>query len=303
MLVALGAAVPAAAQPPPSLVEYYHLDALGSVRLVTDATGQIVRRHDYLPFGEEWLPPATPSDPFRFTGKPRDAETALDYFGARYYRPRLGRFTTVDPVMAVDDGTLDPQRWNRYGYAANNPFRYIDPDGRAILTKLAKLILKGGDVATTVAGVIEDYDTLTDENASLKSRAWAGASLASELLPLSVRDLREAGGFALNITRRQLPEATGQIRVFNIDRLFGRSRQAERDLAHIFQPKHGLDALGSSKREIVDKLVKSLFDADRAGLLVRPFNVRRIIDGYEVEITGNIVNGELRISNAWLVLR
>jgi RHS repeat-associated protein len=203
----LGARTLAAAQPPAALVEYYHLDALGSVRLVTDQSGQIVRRHDYLPFGEEWLPPATPSDPFRFTGKPRDG--ALDYFGARYYSPRTGRFTTVDPLMAVDDGTLDPQRWHRYGYAANNPFRYIDPDGRGILTKLAKLILKGGDVAATTAGIVEDVQTLTDENASVRSRLLAAASLGSEFLPVSVRDVREGGEFALSVVQsaRQLETA------------------------------------------------------------------------------------------------
>ena len=63
-----------------------------------------------------------------FTGKERDAETGLDYFGARYYRQDLGRFTTVDPHH-VGGNILDPQSWNAYAYARNNPLRYIDPDG------------------------------------------------------------------------------------------------------------------------------------------------------------------------------
>ncbi|MCX6545911.1 MAG: hypothetical protein NTV05_16050 [Acidobacteria bacterium] len=69
------------------IVEYYHLDALGSVRVVTDQTGQVVARHDFLPFGEEWNPPANAKEKKLFTGHERDAETGLDYFGARYYRP------------------------------------------------------------------------------------------------------------------------------------------------------------------------------------------------------------------------
>src|SRR5262249_46917957 len=103
-------------------VEYYHLDAVGSVRPVTDGNGTEVRRHDCLPFGEEWNPQPTPGeDTRRFTGKERDAETALDYFGARYYRSVAGRFTTVDPGYEFDVNLVDPQRWNRYAYARNNP--------------------------------------------------------------------------------------------------------------------------------------------------------------------------------------
>ncbi len=63
-----------------------------------------------------------------FTGKERDAETGLDYFGARYYSAPVGRFTSPDPYMPSAD-VKDPQSWNRYAYARNNPLRYIDPNG------------------------------------------------------------------------------------------------------------------------------------------------------------------------------
>ena len=63
-----------------------------------------------------------------FTGKERDAETGLDYFGARYMSSPQGRFTSPDPLL--NSGRLDdPQSWNRYAYAGNNPLRYIDPTG------------------------------------------------------------------------------------------------------------------------------------------------------------------------------
>jgi RHS repeat-associated protein len=110
-------------------MHYYHLDALGSVRAITDESGAVIERYDYLPYGEAWA--AQPSsNPIRFTGKERDAETGLDYFGARYYRAHLCRFTTTDPVYTWRDNLTDPQRWNRYAYARNNPFRYVDPDGK-----------------------------------------------------------------------------------------------------------------------------------------------------------------------------
>jgi len=112
-------------------VEYYHLDALGSVRAISDANGAEIARYDYLPFGEEWNPTAS-ADRLRFAGKERDTETGLDYLGARYLGTDDGRFRTVDPVMAVGSAINDPQQWNRYAYARNNPNAFIDPDGRII---------------------------------------------------------------------------------------------------------------------------------------------------------------------------
>jgi RHS repeat-associated protein len=119
------------------VVEYYQLDSVGNVLVVTNAQGAVVEEHDYLPFGEELCgtvpcSAATAGQPRRFTGKERDAETGLDYFGARYLGSRIGRFTSVDPVQTVKANLVDPQRWNRYAYVRNNPFRYVDPDGRAI---------------------------------------------------------------------------------------------------------------------------------------------------------------------------
>ncbi len=128
-------------------VEYYHRDALGNVRVVTDETGQVLERHDYLPFGEECTtgacatnPGVASGQPRRFTGKERDSETGLDSFGARYYAQHVGRFIAIDPVFTWRENLLDPQRWNRYAYGRNNPLRYVDPDGRATLPAMIPLM-------------------------------------------------------------------------------------------------------------------------------------------------------------------
>jgi RHS repeat-associated protein len=63
-----------------------------------------------------------------FTGKERDAETGLDYMDFRYYGSPMGRFLSPDPLMASAN-VGDPQSWNRYVYARNNPLRYNDPLG------------------------------------------------------------------------------------------------------------------------------------------------------------------------------
>lgn len=125
---------PASAQ----LVEYYHTDLVGNVRAVTDEQKRVIERHDYLPFGEECTtgpcasnPGLGAGQPRKFTGKERDTETGLDYFGARYYGSTIGRFTSVDPLTEAQKATANPQRWNRYAYSLNNPLKYTDPNGKS----------------------------------------------------------------------------------------------------------------------------------------------------------------------------
>ena len=138
-LVGMLAPAPLRAQGPPAAVEYYHLDALGSVRVVTNQSGAVVSRHDLMPFGEEWQPVTLGREALLFTGQERDYDTGLDYFGARYYRAGLGRFTTPDPGHV--NGTVDDaQSWNAYAYARSSPLRYTDPDGRTY-----RVCARGGD--------------------------------------------------------------------------------------------------------------------------------------------------------------
>jgi RHS repeat-associated protein len=120
--------------------QYLTADHLGSTRLITNTANPAEPRCiDYFPFGEEIPRPSvacyTPTTEPRqkFTGKERDAETGLDYFGARYMSAAQGRFTSPDwsetpqPVPYAD--LADPQTLNLYAYARNNPLNRVDPDG------------------------------------------------------------------------------------------------------------------------------------------------------------------------------
>ena len=119
-------------------VFYYHTDPAGTPLAMTDVNGVVVWRVDYKPFGEEQsINPQTKENDMRFVGKEKDKETGLQYFGARYMKDEIGRFISPDPIGPVDPRTsktnykllLNPQRLNRYSYALNNPYRYVDPDG------------------------------------------------------------------------------------------------------------------------------------------------------------------------------
>ena len=80
---------------------------------------------------------------YKFTGKERDAESGLDYFGARYdASSTMGRFMTPDPLPWAhwQNGSRaerrrflefisNPQNFNMYSYVRNNPTTLTDPDG------------------------------------------------------------------------------------------------------------------------------------------------------------------------------
>src|SRR5262245_15452564 len=91
-------------------VDYYGTDAIGSIRIVFDASGAVKGRMDFGPFGEQ-LQPGTAIGEKVFAQISLDDETGLDYARARMYQSRTGRFSTADPVSSE---LSVPQAWNRY---------------------------------------------------------------------------------------------------------------------------------------------------------------------------------------------
>jgi len=61
-----------------------------------------------------------------FTGQRKMADLDIYHYGARFYNPKLGRFLSPDTIVPE---YINPQGWNRYSYALNNPLRYTDPTG------------------------------------------------------------------------------------------------------------------------------------------------------------------------------
>ena len=105
-------------------VEYYASDAIGSVRVVFNASGVVLGRMDYAPFGGElYTGVLMPAE--RFADLDRDGESGLNYAEARMYRHQTGRFNSPDPLFTV----VNPQTLNRYSYSLNNPTKFTDSAG------------------------------------------------------------------------------------------------------------------------------------------------------------------------------
>jgi RHS repeat-associated protein len=114
-------------------VLYYFADHLGTSRANAEVlsgqnTSTMCYDADFYPFGAERPYTSTCLQNYKFSGKERDAESSLDYFGARFNSFAMGRFMSPDPSNAGADPT-DPQTWNMYSYVANRPLSYVDPSG------------------------------------------------------------------------------------------------------------------------------------------------------------------------------
>ncbi|WDE11754.1 RHS repeat domain-containing protein [Thalassomonas haliotis] len=104
---------------------------LGDKLVAKQGSGVVTKSDDpdynsvmsFKPFGEAI---EAPNDEVGYTGHKFDTDLGLSYMQARYYDPVIGRFYSNDPK-----GFRDIHSFNRYTYANNNPYKYLDPDGMA----------------------------------------------------------------------------------------------------------------------------------------------------------------------------
>ncbi|WP_250655935.1 RHS repeat-associated core domain-containing protein [Alkalimarinus coralli] len=124
----------------------------------------MVWKEEYRPFGERIIKDNKADSQKRwFTGHVQDKDTGLVYMGARFYDPTIGRFLTPDPVGFSSNA---PMMFNRYAYANNNPYKYVDPDGRNAVTAFGGLLVESfnwasgnGFNGSQVWGALQDgYD-------------------------------------------------------------------------------------------------------------------------------------------------
>jgi RHS repeat-associated protein len=111
---------------------YLHPDRMGSPQVLTNSNGQVLHRQKFGPFGAVTNPSWLSSNPAArrvltgYTGHQHDPETGLVNMGARLYDAGIARFTGPDLFVQLPSWT---QAYNRYAYAWNNPYGWVDPSG------------------------------------------------------------------------------------------------------------------------------------------------------------------------------
>ena len=112
---------------PSTAIRYQFTNHLGTVCLELDETGAVLTYEEYYPYGSTSYQAGKSAAEasrkrYRYTGKERDKETGLYYYGARYYAPWIARWASCDP-LGIDGG------FNLYGFSRSNPVRFVDPNG------------------------------------------------------------------------------------------------------------------------------------------------------------------------------
>lgn len=259
---------------------YYCRDHLGNNRVVVGEDGEIEQVTHYYPYGALFGGVNTEPglQPYKFGGKEFQHTHGLDLYDyhARQYDPATGLFTTMDP-LCEKYYHISP-----YAYCMGNPVNAVDPDGRSPWTKLLKATVKvgkqvakkggkalweGATYANAVSDLMDDYNTLTDNEESVGNRIWAGVSLASEILPVSVGDVKDAGKLLRKVDFDDAlmgkgtsnfiksPKSMNQLKKDvergraprNIDRFDSGKLTNEQDHVHFKKPKSALNKDGSWK--------------------------------------------------------
>jgi RHS repeat-associated protein len=106
---------------------YLASDGLGSADVTLDSSGNLIASTLFAPYGGVRYAIGIASTDFGFTGQHADTSTGLDYYGARYYDPVAGQFTSADTVQP--GGGYDVWGLSRYAYVEGNPVIRTDPSG------------------------------------------------------------------------------------------------------------------------------------------------------------------------------
>ena len=189
----------------------YLTDHQGNVRVVVDENAAVKQVNHYYPYGALFAESTNGNvQPYKYNGKELDRMHGLDWYdhGARHNDAAIGRWHVMDP-LCEKYYDVSP-----YAYCAGDPVNAIDPDGKSIWTKMLKTTMKissrvasnglkelgkEATYADAVSDIMDDATTVIDGNASTIDRIGAGVSLASELLPVSVGDVKGIGDFVKSV--------------------------------------------------------------------------------------------------------
>jgi RHS repeat-associated protein len=127
---------------------FYGYDGAGSVRQLTNSTGQVTDEYEYDAFGNSFTKQGTTPNNFMYRGEQYDSDLGLYYLRARYYNPMTGRFLSRDPE---DGNPTDPASLHKYLYAGGDPVNAMDPTGRDLFDTA---LVEGGSALTSIGAGI-----------------------------------------------------------------------------------------------------------------------------------------------------
>lgn len=179
------------------VVRFQYGNHLSSALLELDDSAAVISYEEYFPYGSTSYQAVrskveTPKR-YRYTGKERDEENDLDYHGARYCAPWLGRWISCDPA-GLEDGL------NLYMYVNGNPVAFSDPTGMIswrTIAIVAAVVVVGAVVTVATAGVAGPIVAGAVASVGLSG---AAATVATGVVVGAVAGA--AGGAASELTRQ-----------------------------------------------------------------------------------------------------
>ena len=169
------------------IIRYVHPDHLGSTNVVTDASGTVTQLLEYFPYGATRTSYNTnqTNEQRQYIGQFAD-QTNLDYLNARYYDAARGQFVSEDPVFWGKQNLADPQSFNTYSYAEDNPITKEDPTGLAsnntaqILSLMSQILSLMTQLVVSMSSSSGGSNGSSSSSATSKSSGSANGSSASK---------------------------------------------------------------------------------------------------------------------------
>jgi RHS repeat-associated protein len=142
---------------------FYEYDGGGSVRQLTNSTGQVTDKYEYDAFGHSFTLSGTTPNNYLYRGEQYDTDLWLYYLRARYYNPQTGRFLSRDPEDGVPS---DPKTLHKYLYAGGDPVNRVDPSGRDMYEyglMLGRFVVQVGPaLAALTSGAVAIADDMSE---------------------------------------------------------------------------------------------------------------------------------------------
>lgn len=301
------------------VVRFQHTDALGSPVAVTDATGRVVSRIEYEPFGKVINNPAYGG--IGYAGHVMDPATSLVQMQQRYYDHEVGRFLSVDPVTIYGNGDL--RFFNRYVYAFNNPYRFMDADGRCTGSRFAN---GDGTCAGSSGYTTKDFTARSDEG---DAKATGGELKGGEMYAsLSKPNTTYEAGIRQAIVKGDVTELkvllgeAGELTASDlaiVQRALAGMETVGAQNAEMMAARYGIDWVnkahhifnGAHQGPVGQALLRRFGSAEGAlvqiqraveaakpstGLIGNTFTTTVSVGGASVEVRGALVNGVYRIA-------